>query len=173
MKSKKKLIAELTEKINLLDQLIINLQNTIKDKNAEIETLNKDIIKLQKEIEELKDEIKKLKALLEKYKKTRDTELAKVLDDISDSRLNILNSIKLKLSQNNINVKIDTISGIVRFDNSVINFTPGSYKPTPTVTTTIRKVAEVLEEELGCYALGEKSRINLTCNPNLSFGGGN
>ena len=169
IEEQEKLIAELTEKINLLDQLIIDLQNTIKDKNLEIETLNKDIIKLEKEIEELKDEIKKLKALLEKYKKTRDTELAKVLDDISESRLNILNSIKLKLSQNNINVKIDTISGIVRFDNSVINFTPGSYKPTPTVTTTIRKVAEVLEEELGCYALGEKSRINLTCNPNLSL----
>lgn len=162
IEEQKKLIAELEEKIISLEQNIISLTKSIKEKNATIEMLSQ-------EIEELKDKIKKLKALLERYQKTRDTELAKILDEISESRVNILNSIKRKLGQNDINVKIDTISGIVRFDNSVINFRPGSYKPSPTVTATIRKVAEILEEELGCYALGKKSLININCNPNLSL----
>jgi len=169
-------IDELDKKIASLEQKIIDLNTEIEEKDIEIkelqlgvENLEENIKELENEIAILKKKIEELEVLLNKYRETRDTELAKILDDISESRVNILNSIKLKLSQSNINVKIDTISGIVRFDNSVINFRPGSYKPTPKVTATIQKVAEILEEELGCYTLGEKSKINPSCNPNLSL----
>jgi flagellar motor protein MotB len=164
-----KIIEELKKQIKDLNLTLTERDITISDQKEKISIQQKKINNLEKEIAKLKKIIEDLEAKLKEFQETKDTILAKILDGISESRVNILNSIKDKLAQNNINVKIDTISGIVRFDENVINFRSGSYEPTPNVTKKIQKVAEVLEEELGCYSLGSRSKINISCNKNLSL----
>ena len=130
-------------------------QKIINDRDEEIK-------RLQRKIEKLQDRLAQLT-------KVKDTKLAKVLDEISRTRTKILNSIKLKLEDKGIKVQVDTISGIIRFDNSVINFASGSFKPSSKVAKIIQNVAEILEDELACYSLGPSTRIDVACNPSLSI----
>jgi peptidoglycan hydrolase CwlO-like protein len=171
------------QKIEKLIQLIENLKNKIDKKVRELENVyikldekDQTIVSQKNKIDERDLLILRLEGINEKLrrelnllKETKDTELAKILDEISRSRSEILSNIKMKLETKGIKVQVDTISGIIRFDDGVINFAPRSFKPSPKVTKTIQDVADILVAELGCYSLGPSSEINYGCNRSLSI----
>ncbi|MDA8739776.1 hypothetical protein N9M73_01340 [Rhodobacteraceae bacterium] len=182
IEEQKKSLLKKDKEISRLKEIIKNLKKQIETKDDKIEEQKKYLLEKEQtiglqqrkinsqesEIRRLKRENRILKKRLERLSKIKDTELAQVLDQISKARTSILKSIKLRLEDEGINVQVDTVSGIIRFDDSVIKFAPGSFRPSPEVTKIIKSVAEILEAELGCYSLGPNSRINIECNPSLS-----
>ena len=176
-------IVQKDNQIKNLQEMIIDLKSQISQQEKEINKKNIELTEKEQKIDSqqlkidekdikirrLKRAVERLERKLEELQKTKDTELAKILDEISKTRSKILKSIKLKLEDKGIKVQVDTVSGIIRFDESVINFASGSFKPSAKVTKIIQQVAEILETELGCYSLGSSSTISLNCNKTLSI----
>jgi outer membrane protein OmpA-like peptidoglycan-associated protein len=165
----KEIIETLKKQIQLKNIEIKNKDTELTKKDQIIETKQKTIDEKEKEIKRLQSTIEKLRERLKQLTKIKDTELARILDEISQTRTNILNSIKLKLEDKGIQVQVDTVSGIIRFDNSVIKFASGRFKPSREVKKIIQNVAEILEDELSCFSLGPSSSIDTVCNPSLSI----
>ncbi|MDA8821728.1 OmpA family protein, partial [Planktomarina temperata] len=57
----------------------------------------------------------------------------------------------------------------IRFGEDAIQFASASYSPNRLSTKNMHTIAEILDDELGCYTLGSNSTISAECNPNASI----
>ncbi len=144
---------------------------------ADIETLKleKDELEVENEglrakIRDLEAKIKVLEAEVEELrKKLLADPLETALKGISDDRRILLSTIEDRLIAAGIKVIVDEVSGVIRFGEDAIQFASGSFTPDLNSGSTMRKISEILSDEMKCYTLGENSKISSTCNPNASI----
>jgi flagellar motor protein MotB len=140
-----------------------------KDLPAALDALREDNARLRDMIAELDGRSVVLKEEIARLEGMENIQLSQTLQRISDAREDLLGTIQERLAEAGINVQVDPVSGIIRFDESVIRFSSGSFKPDAEVEATMRVVSEILEQELQCYTLGPKSRIAPECNEHLTI----
>lgn len=63
---------------------------------------------------------------------------------------------------------VDEVSGVVRFGEDSVRFASGKHVANAASQDNMRKIAEILSEELVCFTLGPNSTISSDCNPNSS-----
>lgn len=151
-----------------LEQKIRELEVSNETLENQLEEQEYIIARKEDEISDLEEEIIRLRAELERLLEMTDLKLAAALENISQTRRAVLSNIQNRLTAAGINVQVDSVSGVIRFDENVLRFQSGSYDPSKEVEITMRQVANILLEELRCFTLGPGSNINYACNPHLA-----
>lgn len=153
-----------------LEKIIIELQSENKNLEKANRLLSSKNTKLQQKIEELQQTIEELKKRLKELEnKTDPNSLETVFRNISNDRNILLASLESRLVAAGIKVIVDQVSGVIRFGEDAIQFASASYSPNRLSTKNMHTIAEILDDELGCYTLGPNSTISAECNPNASI----
>ena len=164
--------AILVDENEALRATLVRLEGKVeetRDLPATLAALREDNARLRTMIAELDGRSVVLKEEIERLEGMENIQLSQTLQRISDARETLLGTIQERLAEAGINVQVDPVSGIIRFDESVIRFSSGSFQPDQDVEATMRVVAEILEQELQCYTLGPKSQISPACNEHLTI----
>jgi flagellar motor protein MotB len=174
---------KVVQKVLDLKQKIVARDRKIKEQKKEIKRLNKSneekqdrileleklVAKLQKLNEQQKEKIVVLNEIIAELEKTKKDLFAEELQKIAETRDKILRSIKERLIVAGIQVKIDQVSGILRFDENSIKFLPASYEPELEVRQRMMNISDILKDELRCFTLGQHSDFSQECNPHFSI----
>lgn len=139
-----------------------DLKKENKDQKEKIADLEEMIEKLRKELLRLQAEVDRLLKLQEP------DELALALSGISEDRRQLLDRLQRRLEAANIRVIVDEVSGVVRFGEDSVRFASAEHIANAGSQDNMRKIAEILSEELVCFTLGPNSGISNDCNPNSS-----
>ena len=161
---------ELTTRNEELQKTNLVLNQKIMALKQANQLLSSENNKLIKTIEELKKTIEELKKRLRELENKIDPDLLETaLRNISNDRNILLASLENRLVAAGIKVIVDQVSGVIRFGEDAIQFASGSYSPNRISTQNMQTIAEILDDELGCYTLGPNSTISDDCNPNASI----
>lgn len=153
-----------------LEKIIIELRSENKNLEQANRLLSLKNTKLQQTIEELQQTIEELKKRLKELENKTDPDLLEtVFRNISNDRNILLASLESRLVAAGIKVIVDQVSGVIRFGEDAIQFASASYLPNRLSTKNMQTIAEILDDELGCYTLGSNSTISAECNPNASI----
>jgi outer membrane protein OmpA-like peptidoglycan-associated protein len=153
-----------------LEKIIIELRSENKNLEQANRLLSLKNTKLEQTIEELQQTIEELKKRLKELENKTDPDLLEtVFRNISNDRNILLASLESRLVAAGIKVIVDQVSGVIRFGEDAIQFASASYLPNRLSTKNMQTIAEILDDELGCYTLGSNSTISAECNPNASI----
>lgn len=140
------------------------LEGIIADRDKTIAELLSKITEVEKEVKRLEKELAALKERLREA-----DPLAEALSGISEDKRVLLGRLEQRLIDANIRVIVDEVSGVVRFGEDAVQFASGKSEADLRSQNNMRKIADILSEELVCYTLGPSSEISIDCNPNSSI----
>ena len=142
--------------------------------NEELAAANKRLEKEKKnlddEVRRLRDRLRVLQTELDELRKKFDTSpLDRALRGITEDRKVLLQSVRERLRKANIKVIVDEVSGVIRFGEDAIQFGSNKSVPDERSAANMKKIAEVLAEELRCFTMGKEAMIDISCNPHASI----
>lgn len=153
-------LRELLAGFELTNSALTERLKSLEVENSQLKAL---IVELTAEIERLKQQIEELQSQI------RADPMDLVLSAISDDKQALLDSLERQLRAAGIKVIVDQVSGVIRFGEDAIQFGSGSHEPSELAKTAMRKIADILANELRCYILGVESEISTSCNANGSI----
>ena len=160
-------LTNLNEKLQQTNLELIQINRALQLKNDKLKQANQI---LSSKIKELEQKIAELKKRIKELENEMDPDLLETaLRNISNDRNILLTSLENRLVAAGIKVIVDQVSGVIRFGEDAIQFASGSYSPNRISTQNMQTIAEILDDELGCYTLGPNSTISEDCNPNASI----
>lgn len=141
------------------------------DANAKIVTLEGIIEENKKYIAELEEEIRRLKDLLKRFSITNPLEVYVSASDTARKRLVLnlaqkVNADILAKDISDISVVISTQGDALRFQGAGL-FEPGKSELTGRSKDIIALLGRHLADELPCFTIGPKGKIETNCNPDL------
>ncbi|MCA1371670.1 OmpA family protein [Bradyrhizobium sp. BRP14] len=114
--------------------------------------------------QEMKDELERLRRLLNTPEKANRMEVYN--SAVADARKKLLTSLKSEINSRipGVNVEVSANYDALQFAGDGL-FDSGKEVPTAVGAIRMRQIAEVLDQNLGCYSLGSRRAFAEDCNP--------
>lgn len=113
---------------------------------------------------EMKEELERLRRLLNTPEKANKMEVYN--SAVADTRKKLLTSLKSEINSRipGVNVEVSASYDALQFAGDGL-FDSGKEVPTAVGVVRMRKIAEVLDQNLGCFSLGSRRAFAEDCNP--------
>lgn len=166
------LLAFFASQFNVSDTVPRSLYDTLK---GEKDRLQRDIDAIAKIVEadgrpvvmatrEMKEELERLRKLLNAPEQANKMEVYN--SAVANARKELLTSLKSEINSRipGVNVEVSANYDALQFAGDGL-FDSGKEVPTAVGAARMRQIAEVLDQNLGCYSLGSRRAFAEDCNP--------
>lgn len=166
------LLAFFASQFNVSDTVPRSLYDTLK---GEKDRLQRDIDAIAKFVEadgrpvvtatrEMKEELERLRKLLNAPEQANKMEVYN--SAVANARKELLTSLKSEINSRipGVNVEVSANYDALQFAGDGL-FDSGKEVPTAVGAARMRQIAEVLDQNLGCYSLGSRRAFAEDCNP--------
>ena len=119
-------------------------------------------------VQKMKDELERLRRLLEQPKSPNEMEVYNAA--VADTRKRLLLDLKDEINREipDVSVTVSANFDALQFRGDGL-FDSGRDKPTPVGVNRMRRIAEILDSDLSCFALGPRKQYSSTCNPGYAL----
>lgn len=145
-------------------EVIIELEASIKQLQAQLIAMTNQINDFQNEIQEKNREIQRLNAELERLREI--DPLEEYLATVANVRRQVLEQLRdaIRLDFPELQVELSEESDALRFQGEGL-FASGSPSLTAQKQAIVARLAQRLDEVLPCFTVGERSQFTSACNP--------
>jgi flagellar motor protein MotB len=125
-------------------------------------------LKVAAAVQEFKDELERLKKLLRTPDAPNEMEIYN--NKVSETRRMLLTNLKKEIDGKipGVNVQVSANFDALQFSGDGL-FDLGEDIPTKAGQSRMRRIAEILDRNLGCYSLGPRKAFKNSCNPGFAL----
>lgn len=127
-----------------------------------------DLQSAPRQVQAMKDELERLRRLINQPKPPNQMEVYN--SAVADTRRNLLTNLKQEINRQipDVNVTVSANFDALQFRGDGL-FDQGHDKPTTAGTSRMRRIADILDTSLSCFAVGPRGKFSPSCNPGYAL----